>query len=380
MPKQRFAHISLLLFIGIEFYIWNLIRTVVLQLRRVEKFTMNATKDLRFEFSKSIGIILVVYGHAARGVHAAGIKMDEHLYQLVDNIIYSFHMPLFFTLSGLFFFESFEKRQKIGLIVNKVDTLIYPYIVWSLLQGGIELVLSKFTNGNVTPIEIFSLFWEPRAQFWFLYILFLIFVLAVFIYRKNSAPSLSGICTAALIAQFLTIFVPDIFPIRYIGHYFVYFAFGVVLKKFVSLFSQYPVASTITSGAVALCLQYCFHAVFHAKNNFVQPFNAIFSILFVIAVSEWLSRIKQLRGLALLGTFSFHIYLMHILLGSGVRIVLNKFLDISNPTIHIVAGSLVGLLLPVFFVSKLGFATNMYLFSPPRFLSAQKKICAHLKK
>jgi len=47
------------------------------------------------EYAKGIGIILVVYGHVARGVFNAGMSWDVELFKLIDSIIYSFHMPLF---------------------------------------------------------------------------------------------------------------------------------------------------------------------------------------------------------------------------------------------------------------------------------------------
>ena len=60
-------------------------------------------RNVWVDYAKAIGIILVVYGHVARGVFNAGLPMDEGEFVLVDSIIYSFHMPLFFFLSGLFF-------------------------------------------------------------------------------------------------------------------------------------------------------------------------------------------------------------------------------------------------------------------------------------
>ena len=70
------------------------------------------------DYAKAIGIILVVYGHVARGLIAAGLPMNQTWYTLVDSIIYSFHMPLFFFLSGLFFYDSLTKRGRIGLLAN----------------------------------------------------------------------------------------------------------------------------------------------------------------------------------------------------------------------------------------------------------------------
>ncbi|MCP6134099.1 acyltransferase family protein, partial [Klebsiella pneumoniae] len=62
--------------------------------------------------AKAIGIILVVMGHVNRGLHSSGIYISERLFTLLDSIIYTFHMPLFFFLSGLFFVSSIEKNGK----------------------------------------------------------------------------------------------------------------------------------------------------------------------------------------------------------------------------------------------------------------------------
>ena len=123
------------------------------------------------DYAKAIGIILVVYGHVARGVVNAGVEVSESTYLLIDSILYSFHMPLFFFLSGLFFVSSFQKRGAVGLVFSKIDTIVYPYLLWSLLQGTIEVYLSNYTNGSVSFSEVFSLLWSPRAHFWFLFAL-----------------------------------------------------------------------------------------------------------------------------------------------------------------------------------------------------------------
>ncbi|BEL98781.1 hypothetical protein SM14VA2_11940 [Serratia marcescens] len=67
------------------------------------------------DYAKGIGIILVVFGHVNRGLYSAGIQLSGSSYLLTDSIIYSFHMPLFFFLSGLFFTQSLDKREKPAL-------------------------------------------------------------------------------------------------------------------------------------------------------------------------------------------------------------------------------------------------------------------------
>src|ERR1051325_2370139 len=129
------------------------------------------TRNLWVDYAKAIGIVLVVYGHVVRGLLNAGILQDAEFHGLVDSVIYSFHMPLFFFLSGLFFYSSFVKRGTGGLLVNKIDTIVYPFLVWSLLQGSVEALMSRYTNGGVSFSEVLTV-WEPRQQFWFLYALF----------------------------------------------------------------------------------------------------------------------------------------------------------------------------------------------------------------
>ncbi|WP_043367549.1 acyltransferase family protein, partial [Cupriavidus sp. WS] len=61
------------------------------------------SRDVWVDNAKGIGIILVVYGHVARGLHSAGIWSDATSFSFLDSAVYSFHMPLFFFLSGLYF-------------------------------------------------------------------------------------------------------------------------------------------------------------------------------------------------------------------------------------------------------------------------------------
>lgn len=69
------------------------------------------------DYSKAIGIILVIIGHC-------------YSCFLVDWI-YSFHMPLFFMLSGLTF--SVRKSPK-EFTVSKIKSLLIPYLLYSVLR------------------------------------------------------------------------------------------------------------------------------------------------------------------------------------------------------------------------------------------------------
>jgi fucose 4-O-acetylase-like acetyltransferase len=68
---------------------------------------MNIYRFQWVDTAKGTGIILVVYGHVIRGLHSAAI-VSEQMFYFSDTLVYSFHMPLFFVLAGLFFTRSIK--------------------------------------------------------------------------------------------------------------------------------------------------------------------------------------------------------------------------------------------------------------------------------
>ena len=307
-------------------------------------------RDKWVDYAKGIGIILVVYGHVARGVANAGIKQDKTLYILIDSIVYSFHMPLFFFLSGLFFISSLKKRGPYLFFENKVSTLFYPYVVWSVLQGGTELILSNYTNGNITIVEVASLLWAPRAQFWFLYALFLVSLVGIVIYWQlpNKYYELILLCSAFIyMGQKFFLFIP---LIGFVVHNFVFVALGITFFQKRKLFETYHSYLLPVSLVLFVAAQWYFHIklglFYTSQEHWLTLLLAIFSILFIISLSLFLSRF-ELTWLAFMGSSSLGIYVMHVLAGSGFRIILQKFFGIEDILTHLIGGTLISLLVPL---------------------------------
>lgn len=333
---------------------------------------MNQSRNLWVDYAKAIGIILVVYGHVARGVFNAGIKIDQSLYELVDSVIYSFHMPLFFFLSGLFFTASMAKRDSVSLLRSKVDTILYPYVIWSLLQGMVEVVLSHYLNGHTTTGEVFSLVWSPRAQFWFLYVLFFVFSLAILVYRRPVPIWCTGIFIGSVLFYFFGGLLPDVYLINMLNHTFVFFAAGVLANFFLDSMPGKKTRWLILFLTLFIISQWIFHIAMGLRYNngtafWLLPLSLI-SIGFIVFLAQWLTRYNW-RWLAYLGQNSMTIYLVHILAGSGCRVILLKVFGITSVGAHLLIGTLGGILLPLLLYSVCGRFGLISLFRPPRFLS-----------
>lgn len=81
---------------------------------------MNTGKRILWiDYAKSICIYLVLLGHA-------------HAFQPVTDFIYTFHMPLFFFLSGCLF--SFEKHPNFKeFAIKRFKGLMVPYLWINLI-------------------------------------------------------------------------------------------------------------------------------------------------------------------------------------------------------------------------------------------------------
>ncbi len=340
-------------------------------IRKIELDRAGA-RSLWVDYAKGIGIILVVYGHVAHGIFSAGLNMDKSMFMLVESVIYSFHMPLFFFLSGLFFLASMERRGAVSLLRSKVDTILYPYVIWSLLQGMTEVALSHYVNGHTTVGQVLSLAWSPRAQFWFLYVLFFAFALATLLFRRSSIIWGSSIFIGSIIFYFFGWILPNIYLINMLSHFFVYFTAGVFAAFLLCKFDSFETKWLIPFLALFVFSQWIFHIEMGLNYNSTAACEklllGLISVGFVVFLAQWLTRFNM-RWLAYLGQQSMTIYLVHILAGSGCRIALQKILGITDVGIHLLVGTLTGLLLPILFYfacTRIGLSA---LFSPPKLLS-----------
>lgn len=325
------------------------------------------SRELWVDYAKAIGILLVVYGHVARGMYSAGLQYDSKVHFAVDSVIYSFHMPLFFFLSGLFFLAALQRRGVRGIVLDKAKTLIYPLVVWSLLQGGVEVLLSNYTNNNTSIGQVLSFLWAPRAQFWFLHALFFVSVIAAATY---SACNKKYQLLLFLIFCLVYLFRHSVTEVRVVDavlRNLVFFSFGILFYEHKKLIEENLSRFVLVSVPGFFCLQFFFH--FGMESDYLvlhEPASlmlALVSILFVACFSISLSR-RKISLLAKIGESSLDIFLIHVLVASGVRIVLQRILAIENVPIHLILGVGAGVVVPLV-VKRLAPTVVSALSTPP---------------
>ena len=329
-----------------------------------------ATRVRALDIARGAGIVLVVYAHVVRGLLGAGLSADPATQALVDSVIYSFHMPFFFFLSGSLFPGSLSRLGAGGLVRSRLGLIMYPYVLWSLIQGGIEVFLGRYTNGTTTLNDVFGLIWQPRAHFWFLYELFAVITVSAVLYRPAIKRSSWLILLLALTLYFSGFSPVDLFVINAFGQWFVFFALGVTFSNEALRAWSRPLLVFLLAAVIFALLEWIFHLQWGLRSESAAPLARFPLALAGIALILALAQVLAQRGafwLEYIGRNAMEIYLVHILAGSGIRILLQRGLGISNWEVHLVAGLVGGVALPLaiaVFVRQgrwLG-----WIFAPPR--------------
>lgn len=124
---------------------------------------------------KGIGMILVILGHCA---YFGGV---------LHNYIFTFHMPLFFLLSGLFFKTNMIRN----VVTRKTKSLILPYVSFSVLGLIMTIAIPSWRNnyslkGFIYDVYMGSPDYINVSSIWFLMCLFVTMLFMALILKIKS--------------------------------------------------------------------------------------------------------------------------------------------------------------------------------------------------
>lgn len=318
------------------------------------------------DYARGLNIVMVVIGHVIGGMLLLDLLDDGPLLRIWDARYYNIRMPLFFVLSGIFA-ERWIGRTAGDFLRDKGATIVYPCIVWGVLQTSIQAIIAPITHGNTTFWHILHQLAYPVEQFWFLHVLFFL-MLGYFLLRKAGLSPASCLivalgCYAIQTDQPQTAFLTFERCLYYAPFYAVGGLAGTLTSRIrierpwqLALIAIVGLGGLIPAGmrlgespplpaqlAVTLC-----------------------GIAGAIALTALLSRLRFLGFLTTLGRYSLEIYTAHILAAYGLRILLHRILHVDNAAAHLVLGTIAGVggpLLLVWLCNRLGFR---YAFRLPR--------------
>lgn len=171
---------------------------------------------------KGFAILLVVMGHVCQMRFPISGKW-------LADIIYSFHMPLFLFLSGLFArkaIEAADNRQVKGYIIKKARQLLVPFAVWMILW-------CIFKGDDIT------MFLDGGFIYWYLPTLFEFLILFCTLrYLSNSIKLNQRYYPVLLFLSILSLYqipgnclVGRLLRIGYSSYFYIFFVLGYLFDR-----------------------------------------------------------------------------------------------------------------------------------------------------
>ncbi len=185
------------------------------------------------DWLRGFAILLVVMGHL--------LEYNGYQNCQLYGIIYSFHMPLFFCISGFVTIKSCRLNEKsraldyVRYIKKKFIAIMIPCIVWSLIVN--PLFFSKAFDVN-TIFLAFEAQFITNKGYWFLPCLFnllVLFTIWKMIMNRFKTNNIAVNATVLAIILAGVILMSSIDFMRSVSSYFIPYFFGVMLGMFENL-------------------------------------------------------------------------------------------------------------------------------------------------
>lgn len=308
----------------------------------------NIQRDTGIETLRGLAVLLMVAGHVVGVDDESGLRVPDdswwrHLYYTLAPL----RMPLFTGISGFVY----ALRPTTGpgwprFMAGKLRRLLIPLLVVGSAFVAVQMLVPE-ANTRLAPRDLARTLIIPYAHFWFLYALAWVFLLVGtldafgLLERRWQLLVLLG---GALALRVTGPLATPVFGIWHAQYLLPYFLVGLGVQRF-PLRSGWPHAMALFGLGVAGMALYQSHWFgWRWPSDLVEY--AVITLLGAAGISGCLHYRVPWRPLAVLGSFSYGIYLMHVFGTAGARILLQRAGVESLPLLAL-AGLISGLAFPI---------------------------------
>jgi fucose 4-O-acetylase-like acetyltransferase len=182
-------------------------------------------RDAGIDWLKAFAITMVVLGHAIQYTLVKNIDAN-----IIFRLMYSFHMPLFFFISGYLV----KGDKPVAFLWKQFRLLMIPFLIWMVLYSFyyLRVDLQKGNGSVLIPYYLRVLRFPGSGGLWFLWALYLIDVVYYFL-RKSRYFYLLSFGLSIL----LYVLIPRFPFLRYYGvgsvqFFYPYFLLGCLTYRY----------------------------------------------------------------------------------------------------------------------------------------------------
>jgi glucans biosynthesis protein C len=308
-------------------------------------------REQSIETLRGVAIILMVTGHVIGHDNTTGLLVeDDSVWRYFYFSFEHLRMPLFTAISGFVYALKPVTREHIGkFIKGKSRRILLPLIFIASLQYIMNALIPNVNNP--TRLEnIWTIYFFPYGQFWFLQALFLVFLAVIVLEYFKVLTHIKGwitvfaITTAVLISRGPN-YWPDFFSMSRFFYLLPFFILGVGINRFSGdLMKHWVIGAVLITLAAGLTLQqlkwFTGLKIDHNLGRIVGVFIGLTGIWLLFYIR------RPYRFLAKLGYYSYGIYLFHVFGTAGSRIISQHF-GIDSLLLLFLIGLISGLGFPI---------------------------------
>ena len=191
----------------------------------------NTAHDRSIDIFKGLAILSVLFAHSIL-YHPIDLTSTYHWCYVIDKINTSFHMPMFFLISGYLFSKTHKSTGE--LYKQKTLRILIPYLAMMAIIIIVKLIVpSRFyyhqsAGGGAIPLITNALLYGGDR--WFLYTMFIMFLLVIPFRNMLKNKWVDLVLIVVLIIVYFLGFLPKIFLLDSMFYYLIFFVAGYALK------------------------------------------------------------------------------------------------------------------------------------------------------
>ncbi len=287
------------------------------------------------DYAKGIAILLVAYRHVLYGLERSGLGIHPYLMN-ANEIFYSFRMPLFFILSGIFINKSLARRSVISFINTKWKILLYPFLLWSIIQITLQIIFSRYANASRSFNSYSEIIMIPNDidQMWYLLALFNVTVLYMIVKVFLRVKPIFQVFIGVVFYYLSSVFTSG--PQYDILFYYLFFAIGDFLSSKMLDKTNYENYASVKLFWILLPIfvasQWFFvgHLDIKYSHIFLFAIVALIGCAFMLNICFILQKSGKLKIMRVIGYLSLYIYVVHVIITATLRNFFTKGLGIHN--------------------------------------------------
>lgn len=293
---------------------------------------------------KGFAIILVVLGHMEKGLVSSGqFPVYNSFLSGLDRFIYTFHMPLFFIISGYIFYRAYcaNKEAKKVKYKNQIINSIYVYFIFSTVQWLIQFAVSSEVNTELHISDLYLMPIKPMSPYWYTFVLVIYYVAFYYLdkLKINENVKLGAVAVISVAGSFFTFDV--IFPVRLVLMHALFFYLGVYISKTGCTF--FTKASVLVALGAVSAITLVLASIDILFTYVILP---CIVALFVFGMFNKVGVIGESKFFRWIGKYSLEIYLTHCILTAGVRVVFSK-IGLNICIVTLICGTVIAVIVPI---------------------------------